>query len=103
MSSYLFDVTFILLSLVCWWPSFWASFAWSGENNSALKFYGITVVNVFFIFIHIFHAKTGYLPIVDKYTSYSMQWFSFFIALIYVFSVPGGKKQHMWFTKRSHK
>lgn len=100
MNSYLFYVGFVFLSLVCYLPSFWATYAWSGENNSALKFYGVTVVNVFFIFIHVFHAKIGYLPIIDRYTSYSMQWFSFFVALAYMFSVPGAKKKYMWFTRR---
>ena len=100
MSSYLFDVTFILLSLVCCWPSFWASFAWSGDDNDALKFYGVAMLNIFFIGIHVLHAKTGYLPIIDKNTSYGAQWFSFFVAMAYVFSLPGGKKKHMWFTRR---
>ena len=100
MSDFVFYVGFVFFSVLFYLPAFWASFAWSGENNSALKFYGVTAVNVLFIFIHIFHAKIGYLPIVDKYTSYSMQWFSFFVALAYMFSVPGAKKKYMWFTRR---
>lgn len=100
MNEFVFYVGFVFFGLLFYYPSFWATFAWSGDNNSALKFYGLTVVNIFFIFIHIFHAKTGFLPIVDKYTSYSMQWFSFFVALAYVFSLPGAKKKHMWFIRR---
>ena len=47
MNSYLFYVVFVFFSLVCYFPSFWASFAWSGEDNGALKFYGVAMLNIF--------------------------------------------------------
>ena len=56
MNSYLFYVVFVFLSLICYLPSFWASFAWSGDDNDALKFYGVAMLNIFFIGIHVLHA-----------------------------------------------
>lgn len=100
MSSYLFYVVFVFLSLVCYLPSFWATFAWSGENNSFIRLLGLLMFNIFFIFIHILHAKTGYLPVVDKFTSHGAQWFSLFVAVAYVFSMPGTKKKYMRFINK---
>ena len=100
MSGFVFYVGFVFFSVLFYLPSFWESFAWSGESNNFIRLFGLLMFNILFIFIHILHAKTGYLPIVDKHTSYGAHWFSLFVAVAYVFSMPGTKKKYMWFTRR---
>lgn len=100
MNDFVFYVGFVFFSMLFYLPSFWARFAYSGGGISLLGLLSIAVYNIFFIGVHILHAKTGYLPIIDKNTNYGAQWFSFFVAMAYVFSLPGAKKKYMWFTRR---
>ena len=100
MNNFVLYVGLVFFSMLFYLPSFWARFACSGGGISWLGLLSIAAYNIFFIGVHVLHAKTGYLPIIDKNTSYVAQWFSFFVAMAYVFSLPGAKKKHMWFTRR---
>ncbi|TWR92497.1 hypothetical protein [Pseudomonas saxonica] len=100
MNNVVFYVGFVFFSMLFYLPSFWARFAYSGGGISLLGLLSIAVYNIFFIGVHVLHAKTGYLPVIDKNTSNGAQWFSFFVAMAYVFSLPGAKKKYMWFTRK---
>lgn len=47
MNDFVFYASFVFLSMLFYFPSFWASFAWSGEDNGALKFYGVAMLNIY--------------------------------------------------------
>ena len=59
MSNFIFYPVFILITVLLYWPSFWAYYAWSGRRYSAFKFWGVGSYNVLCATIHNFLCETA--------------------------------------------
>ena len=99
VNDFLLYAGFVFLSVLFYLPSFWVRFAWSGGGISLARFLLVAGYNCFFIVLHVDFAKTGQIPFVGVYNNLAMQWFSFFIVLADVFSMPGAKKKVCWLAR----
>ncbi|WP_421523376.1 hypothetical protein [Pseudomonas yamanorum] len=88
MSDVYFYLTYALVTLLFYIPSLLARFRWSGSGFSKLKFFGVLVYNILFVYVHMKYVKYGYLPFFGEREDPVLGWVSFVMIFLYMFSMP---------------
>ena len=88
MTNFIFYPAFVLITLLLYWPSYWAYFAFSGRRFSALKFWGAGIYNVLCASIHGFFLRDSTLPFIGYADNSVMGWLSLVMIFIHVCTLP---------------
>ncbi|KTC16178.1 hypothetical protein AO391_12330 [Pseudomonas marginalis ICMP 9505] len=86
------------MTVLLYWPSYWAYFAFSGKRFSPLKFWGVIVYNILFGSIHVFFVQDGTLPFMGQVDNSVMGWVSLVMIFVYSFSLPADWERKRWFS-----
>ncbi len=100
MSNFIFYPVFILITVLLYWPSFWANYAWSGRRYSAFKFWGVGSYNVLCAAIHNFYVRDSTLPFMGHVDNAVMGWISLVMIFVHISTFPVEWERKRWFSRQ---
>lgn len=100
MSNFIFYPLFVLITVLLYWPSYWAYFAFSGRNFSPFKFWGVGIYNVLFGSIHVLFVQDSTLPFMGRVDNSVMGWLSLVMIFVYAFTLPANWERKRWFSRK---